>query len=321
MQRRNFIAFLGGAAAFRSHAILAADKPFRVGIASLVSPRSAPQFQAFEQRLRELESADGQDFTVDFELLDGNADSFPDAMLGLIQRGADVLLASGQEVALRAARAATRTTPIVMVAIDYDPVALGYVQSLSRPGGNITRVYFNTIETAAKRAQLLKEAVPSTARLIVFWDAISADTFRATVAAAQPLGLNLQPVELRNPPYDYEAALATAAPSPNDALLCMQSPFFFHDRDELDALAVRHKLPSICGGVDSGGLLAYAPSLNAMFRTAAEYVHKIRNGAKPAERPIQQPTRYKLVVNLRMAKALGVTIPPSILARADEVVE
>ncbi|HUK08473.1 MAG TPA: ABC transporter substrate-binding protein [Stellaceae bacterium] len=321
MRRRHFIALIAGAATFQSHAVLAADKPFRVGIASLVNPRSAPQFQAFEQRLRELESADGQDFTIDFDLLDGNPGSFPDAVQRLINRGADVLLAPGQEVALRAARAATRTIPIVMVAIDYDPIALGYAQSLSRPGGNITGVYFNTIETAAKRVELLKEAVPSTTRMIVFWDAISTDSFQATVAAAQGLGLKLQSVQLRNPPYDYEAALATATPGPKDALLCVQSPFFFHDREELDALAIRHRLPSLCGGVDSGGLVAYAPSLNAMFRTAADYVHKIRDGANPSELPIEQPTRYKLVVSLRMAKALGVTIPPSILARADEVVE
>jgi putative tryptophan/tyrosine transport system substrate-binding protein len=296
----------------------ATDKPFRVGIASLVNPRSS-QFVAFEQRLRELEV--GQSLAIDFMLLDGQAERCPAAMQELVRGGADVLLAPGQEIALKAARSATQTIPIVMVAIDYDPVALGYVRGLARPGDNVTGVYLDTIELVAKRAQLFKETVPGISRLIVFWDAISGDTFKAAVPAAQALGLKLQSVELRNPPYDYEAALATATPGPADALLCMQSPFFFHDIAELDALAIRHRLPSLCGGLDSGGLIAYAPSLNASFRAAAEYVDKIRKGAKPGDLPIEQPTRFKLVVNLKMAKALGVTIPSIILARADEVIE
>lgn len=298
-----------------------AGRTYRVGIASLVNPRSSSQFVAFEQRLRELEAAAGQDAEIDFTLLDGHADRFPAAMKELVARGADVLLAPGQEVALMAAQAATRTIPIVMIAIDYDPVALGYAQSLARPGGNITGVYLNTIELAAKRVQLLTETVPGITRLIVFWDAVGRDSYKATVPAAQALGLKLQSVELRNPPYDYEAALATASPGPGDALLCTLSPFFYHDLQQLDELAIRHGLPSLSGGVDSGGLIAYAPSLNAMFRTAAGYVDRIRKRAKPGELPIEQPTRFKLVVNLKMAKALGLTVPPLILARADEVVE
>jgi putative ABC transport system substrate-binding protein len=138
----------------------------------LVNGRSSPQFVAFEQRLRELASATGQDLTIDFTMLDGDAERFAAAMQEQVQRGVDVLLAPGQEVALKAARAATQRIPIVMVAIDYDPVALGYVQSLARPGGNITGVYLDTIELAAKRAQLLKEAAPGTTRFIVFWDAV-----------------------------------------------------------------------------------------------------------------------------------------------------
>jgi putative tryptophan/tyrosine transport system substrate-binding protein len=126
---------------------------------------------------------------------------------------------------------------------------------------------------------------------------------------------------LRHLPYDYEAALATAAPEPGDAFLCMLSPYLFHDREELDELAIRHHQPSMCGGVDSGGLIAYAPSLNAIFRRAAEYVDKIRWGAKAAELPIELPTRFKLVVNLKMAKALDLTLSPLILAQADEVIK
>jgi putative ABC transport system substrate-binding protein len=321
VNRREFLGALGGAAAFPMFPAGAAEKPFRVGIASLVNPRSASQFVAFEERLRELATAAGQDLAIDFTLLDGHAERYPAAMQELVERGADALLAPGQEVALKAARSATQTIPIVMVAVDYDPMALGYVQSMARPGGNITGVYLSLIDLAAKRAQLLKEAVPGLTRLIVFWDAVGHDSFKATLPAAQALGLKVQSVELRDPPYDYEAALAATAPGPGDALTCMLSPYFLHDREQLDELAIRHRLPSMCGGVDSGGLLAYGPSLNAMFRSAAEYVDKIRRGANPATLPIEQPTRFKLVVNLKVAAALGVTIPPLIIARADEVIE
>jgi putative ABC transport system substrate-binding protein len=172
VRRRDLLAGVGGAATFPTFVAAAAGKPFRVGIVSLVNGRSSSQFVAFEQRLRELASATGQDLTIDFTMLDGDAERFAAAMPEQVQRGVDVLLAPGQEVALKAARAATQRIPIVMVAIDYDPVALGYVQSLARPGGNITGVYLDAIELAAKRAQLLKEAAPGTTRFIVFWDAV-----------------------------------------------------------------------------------------------------------------------------------------------------
>jgi putative ABC transport system substrate-binding protein len=326
MKRRELLALLGSTSFATLISVpaggrAAESKPFRVGIASLVNPRTAPQFVAFEERLRQLATAAGRALAIEFRLLDSNADRFPAAMQELVRGQPDLILAPGQELAVKAARAATQTIPIVVVAIDYDPVALGYAQNLARPGGNITGVYLDTIELSAKRAQLLKEAAPDTKRLIVFWDAVGADSFKATLPAARALDLKVQPVELRNPPYDYEAALATAAPESGDALLCMMSPYFFHDVQQLDELAIRHHLPSMCGGVDSGGLIAYSASLNAMFRTAADYAGKILNGAKPGDLPIQQPTRFKLVINLKVAEALGVTVPQSILARADEVIE
>jgi len=321
VQRREFLGSIAAATCLSATRGVAADKPFRVGIASLVNGRTAPQFVAFEQRLKELDAAAGQVLAIDFVDLNGDAGRYPAAMQELVSRGVDVLLAPGQEIALKAAQAAGGTIPIVMVAIDYDPVARGYVQNLARPGGNITGVYLDTIEFAAKRAEVLKETVPNLTRIVVFWDAIARDSFTATVPAIAALGLKVLPVEFHDPPYDYEAALATAAPEPGDALLCMMSPYFFHDREELDRLAIRNRLPSMCGAVDSGGLIAYAPSLNSIFRSAADYVDKIRKGAKPAELPIEQPTRFKLVVNLKIAKQIGLTIPPLILARADEVIE
>jgi putative ABC transport system substrate-binding protein len=320
VRRRELIAALGAAAAFSSLA-KTAEKPFRVAIASLINPRSASQFVAFEERLRQLMSTAGRELAIDFMLLDGNAERYPAAMRELASLQPDVIVAPGPEVSLKAARAATQTIPVVMIAVDYDAVALGYVPNLARPGGNITGVYLNTIDVAAKRVEVLKETVPATRRLIVFWDATGSDSFKATVPAAKALGLQLHSVELRDPPYDYERALAGALPGPGDALLCTVSPYFFNDLPKLDDLALRHKLPSMCGGLDSGGLVAYSASLNGLFRDAAVYVDKIRQGAKPGDLPIQEPTRYKLVVDLRFAKALDLTIPQSILARADEVIE
>jgi ABC-type uncharacterized transport system substrate-binding protein len=321
MRRRDLVAALGVAIAFRAVPAMPAEKTFRVGIASLINPRDAPQFIAFEQRLRELAAAAGQDVAVDFILLGGHADRYPAAMQELASRKPDVIVAPGPEVSLNAARAATQTIPIVMVGVDYDPVTRGYVQSMARPGGNITGVYLNTVEVAAKRVEMLRETVPSISRLIVFWDTAGKDSVEPTEAAARMLGLELRLIEFSDPPYDYEKLLAGVVPGPSDALLCTLSPYFFHDRQQLDELALRHKLPSMCGGVASGGLIAYSASLNALFRNAAEYADKIRQGAKPSELPIQQPTRFKLVVDLRFAKAIGVTIPPLILAQADEVIE
>jgi putative ABC transport system substrate-binding protein len=298
-----------------------AEEPFRVGVASLVNGRSAPQFVAFEDRLRQLMKSAGGEPTIDFIVLGGEAGRYPEAMRELASRKPDVLVAPGPEISLKAAEAASRTIPIVMIGVDYDPVARGHVQSLARPGGNITGVYLNTVELAAKRVEMLKETVPAARRFVVFWDAAGSDSLKPTEAAARQLGLQLQMIEFKDPPYNYEKALEGLALGRGDALLCTLSPYFFHDREQLDELALRHNLPSMCGGVDSGGLVAYSASLNALFRSAAEYVDKIRQGAEPGTLPIQQPTRFKLVLNLRFAKALGLTIPPLILAKADEVVE
>ena len=182
----------------------AADKPFRVGVASLVNPRTAPQFVALEERLRRLLSAAGRELVIDFMVLEGDADRYPAAMRELVSRQPDVLIAPGPEVSLKAARAATQTIPIVMIAVDYDAVARGYVQSLARPGGNITGVYLDTVDVAAKRVEILKETAPGTSRFIVLWDASGADSFKLTVPAAEALGVQLRPVEFRDPPYDYK---------------------------------------------------------------------------------------------------------------------
>jgi putative tryptophan/tyrosine transport system substrate-binding protein len=169
-----------------------------------------------------------------------------------------------------------------------------------------------------------RRRVPAAARVLVLWDAVSADQFRATSTGASALKLPLISLELRDVPYDYVQALAGADGTRGDALLVMTSPFFFRDRDRLAELALRHRLPSVFvlrEHTDAGGLMSYAPSLTGMYRRIADYVDRIAKGAKPSDLPVEQPTKFELIVNLRTAKALDITIPPTLLARADEVIE
>ena len=299
-------------------------KMFRVGIVAATVSRSAPHWVGFEQRLRDLGFIEGQNLVVDFLSLEGKFERLPAAMAELVKRKVDVIVAPGLEVTLKAAMQATDTIPVVMVAINFDPLLLGYVPSLARPGGNVTGVFLRHIELTGKRLDLLKETIPGMSRAVVLWDAGSADQFEAAETAAQALKLPLKSVELRDPPYDYAGALDIAGPRPGDALLFMMSGFFFSDRDRLVALALRRRLPSMFGDrafADLGGLITYGPSIPGMFRLAAEYVDKILKGTPPADLPIEMPTRYELVINLKTAEALGLTVPPSILARADEVIE
>jgi putative tryptophan/tyrosine transport system substrate-binding protein len=297
---------------------------FHVGMVNLNLPRSVPFLAAFEQRLRELGYVEGQNLAIDFLGLDGHIERLPEAMEELVRRKVDVILAAGQEVTLKAAKHATGTIPIVMIAINYDPLALGYVGSLARPGGNITGVFLMQPELTGKRLELLKQTVPDIARAIVFWDAYGAGQVDAAATAAQTLQLPVRLVELRDPPYDYARALEAAQPRPGDALLFTTSIFFFRDRDRLAELALQHRLPSMFTQreiTEAGGLMSYGTNVPGMFRLAADYVDKILKGTAPADLPVQQPTTFELVINLKTAKALGLTVPPSILARADEVIE
>jgi putative tryptophan/tyrosine transport system substrate-binding protein len=212
-----------------------------------------------------------------------------------------------------------------MVAVDYDPLAKRYIASLARPGGNITGVFFQQTDLAAKRLELFKEAVPEMRRAAILWDEISADQFEAAQQAATLLGIATVSLEFRITPYDYEWRLAEAGVGPGDGLIVMTSPIFTTvDRQRLPALALRHRLPSMFvtrEQVEAGGLMSYGATTSEMNRLVARVVDRILKGAKPVDLPVQQPTRFELVVNLKTAKELGLTIPPVILARADEVIE
>jgi putative ABC transport system substrate-binding protein len=299
----------------------------QVGFLNTTAPdrSAAPNFQVFAQRLRELGYVEGQNLVIEFRAAQGHLERFPDLAAELVQRQVDVMVAPGNEAALQAALDATRTIPIVMVALDYDPVALGYIAGLPQPGGNITGVVAQHVELAGKRLELLKTAFPQLRRVAVFWDAVSADQLHATEAAAQVLGMQVQALALHHPPaYEYERAFVAAAQEGADALVVLMSPFFLRHRTRLTALAAQHRLPTMFSAaafMEAGGLMAYGASFEAMFRRAADYVDRILQGTKPGDLPVEQPTKFELVINLTTAKALGITMPSSLLLLADEVIQ
>ena len=301
-----------------------AGKVWRIGAVSAGAGRSSPHWIAFDQRLLELGYAEGRNLTIEFRNAEGNPERLPGLMAELVRSGVDLIFAPGPEAALRAAKNSTMAIPIIVVAIDYDPIARGYVGSLARPGGNITGVFVRQLELTAKRVELLKEMVPNLREAVAFWDTFSADQLEEGDAAARSAGLRLQRVEFRNPPYSFDGPTRVAVRQGAGALLGMASPVFFRQRVELAQVTIKHRLPAIVPfreAVEAGVLMAYGANLPDTHRRAAEYVDRILKGARPADLPMEQPTKFELVVNLKTAKALGLTIPPSLLLRADQVIE
>ena len=325
MKRREFITLIGGAAAawpLAARAQQPAKKILRVGTVSALQ-QSSPQWAAFMRRMAELGYEEGKNFVFDFGPA-ANEEEYETGYRPLAAREPDIILATGPEIALKSALAATRTLPIVMIAIDYDPFARGYVTNLARPSGNVTGVFFQQIELAAKRIQLVRDAFPDISAATMFWDRLSADQWQAAQSAAATLGLRLSGIELREPPYDYERALREAPPDHRGMIIVATSPFFFRDRARIADLAFRHRIASMFvfrEWVEAGGLLSYGPSLIAQFVRVAEFVDRIARGAKPADLPIEQPTKFELVVNLKTARAIGIGLSTAILLRADEVIE
>jgi len=326
MNRRAFVQglTLGAVAAPFAAAGQRAEKLFRIGAVSAGAPRSSPHWIAFAQRLGELGYVEGRNVLIEFRSAEGRPERFPGLMSDLVRLGVDVILPVGPEASLRAAQEATTTVPIVVVAIDYDPIARGYVGGLARPGGTTTGLFLRQPELTGKRLELLKEVVPKGRRVVVFWDAFSADQLKEAEAAARSAGLQLQRFEFRDPPYSFDGPMRAAVRQQASALLGLASPIFFRQRAELAGTAIKNRLPAIVPfreAAEDGVLMAYGASLPDMLRRAAEYIDRILKGAKPADLPMEQPTKFELVVNLKTAKAIGLTIPQSVLGRADHVIE
>ena len=276
--------------------------------------------KALVQGLSELGYVEGRDFVTEARGTGGKPDRFPDLVAQLIGLGVDVILAPGP--ALPALKQATSTIPVIMTAT-LDPVRQGFVQSLAHPGTNFTGFSLQSAETTGKRLELLKELVPGTAPVAVLWDQPSIVDWQAAEAAARERGWKLLSLEIRSA-GEIEDALRAAAVAGAGTLLVSAAGILFPVAPRFVRLATKSRLPAIYvlrEYVEAGGLIAYGPDINDIWRRAAVFVDKIRKGAKPGDLPVEQPTKFELVINLKSAKALGLTVPQSLLGRADEVIQ
>jgi putative ABC transport system substrate-binding protein len=292
--------------------------------AVLMTPPTASYWVAFRKRLRELGYREGENLLVD--AFDGReeSDRLVENLKERINKGVNVVVASGPEITMKFAKAATSTLPIVMVAFDYDPLAHGYIRTLARPGGNVTGLFVQQIEQAVKRLELIRETFPKAQAATILWDKLSFDQWEAVEKAAKTLGILVIGIGLHEQPYDYEQALADGPMEAPGLLVPMASPIFFIDKERLIDCALKHRMATIFGVrefTEAGGLMSYGVSLDGTMRRAAEYVDRIARGARPADLPVEQPTKFELVINLKTEKALGLSVPASVLARADEVIE
>jgi putative ABC transport system substrate-binding protein len=303
-----------------------AQQPAKIPRIGILSPAASPStkgFDAFGDGLRELGYIDGANITIAYRLAAWDYSRLP-AMAGeLVRLPVDVIVADTQKCAV-IAHEATRTIPIVGATLGADPVAAGLAASFAHPGANVTGFTGFGIELSGKRLQLLREASPAIARIAALWNPATPVALRsATEEAARTLGAALRTIEVATPDQiatGFEAAVAGGT----EALVVLPDAMFWNERAPIVALAAKYRMPAVYPEreyADDGGLLAYSQNVSDQFRRAAGYVDKILKGAKPADLPIEQPTKFELVVNLKTAAALGLTIPPSILARADEVIE
>jgi putative ABC transport system substrate-binding protein len=297
----------------------------RIGFLIASSPSTiATRIEAFQQGLRELKYVEGKNIVIEWRYAEGKFDRLPALAAELVQLKVDVIVTAGP-MDTRAAKKATSAIPIVMT-WDQDPVGSGFVSSLARPGGNVTGLSSLAPEISAKQLELLKEIVPRLSRVVFLGNSAepgNAQALRETEAAARSFGVQLQFSDVVAP-NDIEATIRAASSARAHAMLVLTSPVAFAHRRRLVALAADHRLPVIYHRrqfVEDGGLMSYGVSQHDLDRRAATYVDRILKGARPAELPVEQPTKFELVINLKTAKALGLTIPPSLLARADQVIE
>jgi putative ABC transport system substrate-binding protein len=302
-----------------------AGKVYRIGFLGSASAEGVytDLLQGLRAGLRELGYVEGR-IVFEYRFTEGKYDRLPGVAAELVRSKVDVILAHGSP-AIRAAKQATSIIPIIMIGAG-DPVGTGFVASLARPGGNITGVSTIDAVLAAKRLQLLKELLPKLSRVAVLRNPanpVAELQFRETQAAARSLGIEIQVFDVRDR-KELESAFSVIAKARADALTVIADPLFLSQQKQLANLAIAKRLPSVFArneNVEVGGLMSYGPTLADQFRQAVTYVDKILKGAKPGDLPVEQPTRTYLVINLKTAKALGLTIPPSLLGRADQVIQ
>jgi putative tryptophan/tyrosine transport system substrate-binding protein len=328
MRRREFITLLGGAAATLPFAARAQQQAMPV--IGLLHPTSLEAFfdrlRGFRQGLKDIGYVEGENVTIEYRWAEGQYDRLPELAAELVRRRVAVIAATGGPPAAFAAKAATTTIPIVFLVGD-DPVTLGLVASLARPGGNVTGINFFAVELAAKRLELLRELVPGVTRIAVLVNPASAEvtesTLRDVETAARAITPQMQIFNVTSS-REIDAAFATLVRERVDTVFVSSGSFFADRRVQLVLLATRHAIPAIYPFRDfaeAGGLMSYGASLTDAYRQVGVYVGRILKGAKPADLPVAQSTKFELVINAQAARVLGLTIPPTLLARADEVIE
>ena len=328
MDRRAFLSTIavGIVAAPLAAQAQPAGKGHRIGLLAIGSSTAAsPAIEAFRQGLRELGWVEGQNIVIEYRYAEGRFDRLPDLAAGLVRLKVDIIVASATPAAT-AAKNATATIPIVMASVG-NPVEMGLIASLARPGGNVTGLSYSVgQEIFGKQLELLKEIVPKVRRVAILSNPANpfhALAIRDVKVAARSLGVQLQLLEARGP-NEFDGAFAAMAKERVGALLVVADATFNSYRTRLVDLEARSRRPAAYGSremVQAGGLMSYGPSLPDLFRRSATYVDKILKGTKPADLPVEQPTKFELVINLKTAKALGLTIPPSLLLQADQIVE
>jgi putative tryptophan/tyrosine transport system substrate-binding protein len=324
---RNMIVFVLSIVILASLHLAEAQQPTkvpRIGYLSGNSPSSeSVRTGAFRQGLRELGYVEGKNIVIEYRYAEGKLDRMPALAAELVRLKVEVIVTGGPR-ATRAANEATNTIPIVMTQ-DPDPVRNGFVASLARPGGNITGLSTLSQELSGKRLELLKEIVPKLSRVAVLGSSTSpsnAEALREVELAAGAFAVKLQYLDVRGS-TDIETAFRAASKGRADVALVLPSAIFFSQRTQILELAVKSRLPAIyyaAEWVEDGGLMTYGVSVTDLYSRAATYVDKILKGAKPADLPVEQPTKFELVLNLKAAKQIGLTIPPNVLARADRVI-
>jgi putative ABC transport system substrate-binding protein len=301
-----------------------AQQTGRVPVVGLLMVNAGPNesvVTAVRRGLRDIGYVDSQSIRIEYRGAQGREDRLLALAQELVQLKVDAIVV-GAEASARAAKQATSTIPIVFAMYDVDPVAVGLIDTFSHPGANITGIFSRQSELVGKRLELLRELVPGLTHVAVLWDSFSRHQLDHTGPAAQALGIDLALVEMR-PPYNFEKAFRTIKNRKPDALLVLFSPVFNTEQAKLSRLAVEGKLPTMFQDPDNvraGGLIAYGPSREEVFGRTAYYIDRVLKGAKPSELPVEQSANFRLVVNLRTAKALGLVVPESILVRADEVI-
>ena len=326
--KKKIISFVLGAVflalSFPAEAQQQAKKVPRIGFLMGGSSGPDPRLDAFRQGLRDLGYIEGKNIAIEWQFAEGKEDRLPELIAELVHLNVDIIVTDGTNVT-RAAKNATKTIPIVMGS-DADPIGNGFIASLARPGGNITGLTNLITGLSGKRLQILKEAIPGISRVGVIWNPenpSSVSAFKETQDAVQGLAMQLQSLEVRGP-NDFEGAFQAAAKRQARALSVVSDSLMFSNRKRLLDLAAKHRLPTMHTQslwVEAGGLISYGTSLPDLWRRAATYIDKILKGAKPADLPVEQPTKFELVINLKTAKQIGLTIPPNVLARADKVIK